>query len=105
MSPGLMSVSRQSPMEKFSPPKLELLVWMVMLEKINTRDKLASCGVLPNSMAMCPMCDLHGEEATDDVFEDLLFLNFQMHQTLEKNMIVHDSFNVLRQWYDILHSR
>ncbi|MED6138434.1 hypothetical protein PIB30_074183 [Stylosanthes scabra] len=38
------------------PPKVELLLWMIMLEKLNMRDKLVRCRILPSSMVTCPLC-------------------------------------------------
>ncbi|MED6159626.1 hypothetical protein PIB30_043914 [Stylosanthes scabra] len=43
-------------------PKVDLLVWMVSLEKLNTRDKLVSCWLFNTSMVNCPLCEKEPEK-------------------------------------------
>ncbi|QHN83409.1 uncharacterized protein LOC107621492 isoform X1 [Arachis ipaensis] len=38
------------------PPRVEIFVWFVILERVNTKDKLVRCGILPTSEITCVIC-------------------------------------------------
>lgn len=38
------------------PPRIEVFVWMALLGKINTREKLGHMGVIPPDETHCPLC-------------------------------------------------
>lgn len=41
---------------KIAPPKVELLVWFVVLGKLNTKDRLASLNIIDGAETMCVLC-------------------------------------------------
>ncbi|MDV3200504.1 MAG: hypothetical protein Q8875_02595 [Pigeon pea little leaf phytoplasma] len=43
------------------PPKVELMTWFVILEKLNTREKLAIGGIIQSQMAKCVLCEVDDE--------------------------------------------
>ena len=46
---------------KMAPPKVELLVWFLVLGKLNTKDKLISLNIIPTSEGNCVNCGEHVE--------------------------------------------
>lgn len=44
------------------PHKVEIFTWLVILEKINTRGKLARLVIIPLSESMCVLCGMHQED-------------------------------------------
>nr|CCA66178.1 hypothetical protein [Beta vulgaris subsp. vulgaris] len=45
------------------PHRIELFVWLALLGKINTRDKLASLGIIHGDCNICPLCMTEPETA------------------------------------------
>lgn len=45
------------------PHRIEVFVWLAILDKINTRHKLASIGILPMDQDICPLCFAHQESS------------------------------------------
>ena len=46
---------------KMAPPKVELLVWFLVLGKLNTKDRLISLNIIPASEGKCVLCGEHVE--------------------------------------------
>ena len=46
---------------KMAPPKVEMLVWFLLLGKLNTKDRLVNLNILPRSKANCVLCNEHME--------------------------------------------
>lgn len=43
------------------PHRIEIFTWLALLDKLNTRDKLARIGILQHSEAICVLCNEHPE--------------------------------------------
>ena len=46
--------------KKLAPPKVEFL-WLALLGKLNTRQRLCDKGILKEDQSICPFCALHPE--------------------------------------------
>ena len=44
-----------------APPKVEFMLWLALLGKLNTKDLLVKKGVLPNQANQCSLCHAHPE--------------------------------------------
>jgi len=44
-----------------APPKVELMVWLALLGKLNTKDMLAKKQIIPQESNLCTFCSLNGE--------------------------------------------
>ena len=42
---------------KIAPPKVELLVWFLVLGKLNTKDRFASFNIINGAETMCVLCN------------------------------------------------
>ena len=47
--------------KKLAPPKVELFMWLALLGKLNTRQRLCDIGILQEDQATCPLCVLQSE--------------------------------------------
>jgi len=45
-----------------APPKVELMVWLALLEKLNTKDLLVRKGLFPSQVNLCSFCDRQQED-------------------------------------------
>ena len=52
---------------KIAPPKVELLVWFLVLGKLNTKDRLANPNIITNGNVNCVLCNSH-VESIDHLF-------------------------------------
>jgi len=44
-----------------APPKVEFFMWLVLLGKINTKEKLCTKGILPADQTLCALCSAQTE--------------------------------------------
>ena len=44
------------------PPKVELMVWLALLGKLNTKDNLLRKGIIHTDLNQCTFCQNHGED-------------------------------------------
>ena len=47
--------------KKIAPLKVEFMLWLALLGKLNTRDLLAKKGILPEQDNLCPFCAVQPE--------------------------------------------
>ena len=47
--------------QKLAPPKVELMVWLALLGKLNTRDRLVKEKMIPAELNYCTFCNSHNE--------------------------------------------
>ena len=52
---------------RVAPPKVEMLVWFVVLGKLNTKDRLAGLNIINNDDVCCVLCNDH-EESIEHLF-------------------------------------
>ena len=55
-----------------APPKVEFMLWLALLEKLNTKDMLVRKGLLPSQVNLCSFCAQQQEDI------DHLLLNCQI---------------------------
>ena len=48
--------------QKLAPPKVELMTWLALLDRLNTKDRLARKKVIPAEMNICTFCNRHTED-------------------------------------------
>jgi len=48
--------------QKLVPPKVELMVWLALLGKLNTKDNLLRKGIIPAALNKCTFCQVHAED-------------------------------------------
>uniref|UniRef100_A0A7C8ZT10 Reverse transcriptase zinc-binding domain-containing protein n=1 Tax=Opuntia streptacantha TaxID=393608 RepID=A0A7C8ZT10_OPUST len=48
--------------KNIAPPKVEFMLWLALLGKLNTRDLLVKNGVLPSHENMCSFCSQQSED-------------------------------------------
>jgi len=48
--------------QKVAPPKVELMAWLALLGKLNTKDRLVRRGIIPAELNKCTFCDNHIED-------------------------------------------
>ena len=44
--------------QKLAPPKVEFMAWLALLNKLNTKDRLARRRVIPTEMNICTFCNI-----------------------------------------------
>ena len=57
--------------KNIAPPKVEFMLWLALLEKLNTKDLLVKKGILLSQANVCSFCTQHQEDI------DHLLLNCQ----------------------------
>jgi len=48
--------------QKLAPPKVELMVWLALLGKLNTKERLARKGMIQAELNTCIFCNDHSED-------------------------------------------
>jgi len=48
--------------QKLVPPKVELMVWLALMGKLNTKEKLARKGMITDELNTCTFCNDHSED-------------------------------------------
>lgn len=57
------------------PHRIEIFTWLVLLEKINSKDKLVRIGIIPTTEAICSLCG----QGNEDVNHPFLHYTFSHH--------------------------
>jgi len=66
--------------KKLAPPKVELMVWLALMGKLNTKDMLARKGVISEDLNACTFCS----EQAEDIHH--LLVNCQVSWNLWKTI-------------------